>query len=140
MPSDQIEVYYHKSNFFRVVHSDGCYGGINPRGMINCGFYSERGAIPLRTTIQLTDGQPSSETVVESKQGLVRELEVDVTMDLNAAASFYNWLRVQMEVLRQQLKFQTSNGKRSLRLRNDTSSFERNSTSLDSTPYSWGHI
>jgi hypothetical protein len=103
MSADQIEVFYHKSNFFRVVHADGCVGGINPRGMINCGFYSERSAIPLRTSFSIINGKPSQEAIIESKPGLVRELEVDVTMDINAAASFHKWLGLQLEQLRVKL-------------------------------------
>jgi len=98
---DHIEAHFHKSNFFRVVHADGCFGGVTPRGSIHCGFYSERAAIPLRTSIALVNGQPGPETVVESKEGLVREIEVDVVMDINTAISFHIWMRDKLEHLRQ---------------------------------------
>jgi hypothetical protein len=102
LDSERVEVYYHKSNFFRVVHADGCYGGVTPRGGLHFGFYSERGAIPLRTALPLAQGKPAGpEEVLESKPGLVRELEVDVVMDFSTAASLYVWLRGHLDTLRQ---------------------------------------
>jgi hypothetical protein len=100
---DSIEVYYQKANFFRVVHADGCYGGVNARGMIHCGFYSERAAFPLRTALPVQDGRPGPEKVIESKSGLVREFEVDVIMDINTGVAFYVWLRDKLDNLRKQL-------------------------------------
>jgi hypothetical protein len=81
----------------------GCIGGISPRALVNISFYSERAAIPLRTSIPIIDGKPGAEIVLESKPGLVRELEVDVTMDLNTALSFHIWLREKLEFLRIQM-------------------------------------
>ena len=100
---DRLEISYQKSAFFRVIHADGCFGGINPRGMVHCAFYSERNAIPRRTAIPIVDGRAGPEEVVESRSGLVRELEVDVLMDLNTSVAFYIWLRDKMEHLRKQL-------------------------------------
>lgn len=99
----KIEVYFHKSNFFRVVHADGCFGGQTPRGGIHMGFYSERSAFPLRTELTVVDNKAVSETPLETKGGLVRELEVDVVMDFNSSISFYVWLKAKMQEQRQTL-------------------------------------
>lgn len=101
-PPERVEVFHHKSNFFRVVHADGCFGGMTPRGGLHMGFYSERSAIPLRTAIPLSEGKPAGpETVLEVRPGLVREIEVDVVMDLSTATSFFTWLRSNLEQMRQ---------------------------------------
>ncbi|WP_146140209.1 hypothetical protein [Alsobacter soli] len=99
-----LEAFFQKSNFFRVVHADGCYGGLTPRGSIHCGFYSERVAIPQRTSIPIIDGQPGPETILEGKEGLVRELDVDVVMDFTTAVSFHIWMRDKLETLRVQMQ------------------------------------
>lgn len=99
-PNGPVDVYFHKSAFFRVVHADGCFGGLTPRGYIHCAFYSERQAIPLRAEIQLQNGLPQSEKVTETKGGLVRELETDVFMDFTTAMSFHVWFRDKLEALR----------------------------------------
>ncbi|MEQ1942261.1 hypothetical protein ABMA32_07540 [Mesorhizobium sp. VNQ89] len=96
----EVEVFYHKSNFFRVVHADGCYGGITPRGAVNIAFYSERKAIPLRTKMKVVEGVTQPETVVESKPGFVRELEVDIFMDFNSSVSFFVWFKEKIDTLR----------------------------------------
>lgn len=101
--STKVDVFFHKSNFFRVIHVDGCHGGINPRGQIHCGVFSERAAIPLRTEFSVKDGQPGPEQVVEGKSGIVRELEADLVMDLNTATAFYIWLGDKIEHLRKGL-------------------------------------
>jgi hypothetical protein len=97
-----LEVHYNKSNFFRVIHMDGCIGGLSPRGFIHCNFYSERYAIPLKSELTLGPDRPVERTT-EQKSGMVRELEIDVIMDINAALSFYVWFGKQLEQLRRQI-------------------------------------
>ncbi|MDX8452821.1 hypothetical protein RFM98_08640 [Mesorhizobium sp. VK9D] len=99
----RIEAYYHKSNFFRVIHADGVFGGVTPRAAIHCGFFSERSAIPLRTAFEVINGQPGQEEIIESKPGIVREMEADVVMDLNSALAFHIWMAEKLEVLRKSL-------------------------------------
>jgi hypothetical protein len=89
---DRIEAHYQKSNFFRVVHADGAFGGPTPRGLVNIAFYSERTALPRRTAIPVVNGVPGPEEILESKSGVLRELEIDVIMDLAVAVSFHAWL------------------------------------------------
>ena len=96
----EVSVNFHmlKSNYFRVVHADGAWGGITPRGLIAYSFYNERGAIPRQTqaTLTSTDGvsfaAAGPEQVVDGRDGVVRELEVEVIMDFAAAQEFHKWL------------------------------------------------
>lgn len=99
LPSS-VELHFQKSNLFRVVHADGCYGGVTPRGHLHMAFYNERHAIPRRSELSIVDGQPGIETVVETKGGFVREVEVDVIMDINAAMAMYVWLGQKIEQMR----------------------------------------
>jgi hypothetical protein len=87
-----LDAHYQKSNFFRVIHADGVFGGPSLRGLINMAFYSERIPYPRQTRIPIVDGVPGAEEMVETKTGLLRELEVNVVMDIAAAASFHAWL------------------------------------------------
>lgn len=88
------EIHYIKGNFFRVVHADGAYGGTTPSANINIAFYSERPAIP-----RVTKG----DEVVETRGGIVRELETNVVMDINTAINLYRWLGGRLEHLRDRL-------------------------------------
>lgn len=99
---NKLRIEYHKSNLFRVVHSDGVYGGTSPRLQLFMAFYSERFPIPRVLTYQTSPtGAPEREVNEEreSKEGVLREVEVAVTMDLNSAKGFAVWLNEQIDAL-----------------------------------------
>lgn len=101
---DHLVSHFQKSNFFRVVLAEGCFGGLSPRGKIHCSFYNERTPIPQMTSLPLKDGLPSgAEEITAIKSGVIREVEVDIVMDLQAAAAYSAWLVDKVEQLRQAL-------------------------------------
>jgi hypothetical protein len=85
---------YFKSRFFRVVHADGAWGGLSPRGDIHISFYNERAAIPDTSKIALskTTGQLVKPEEFEASSEFVREIEVDVIVDLLTAMQLRTWL------------------------------------------------
>lgn len=88
-----IKFNYIKSSQFRVVHADGAYGGITPRGYIHASLYSERRPLPQTTEVPILPGdQLGEEKPLVQKEDMVRELEVGVIMDLAAAKAFHDWL------------------------------------------------
>lgn len=92
---DKIAFDYIKSQFFRVIHADGAIGSITPSGMIHFALYSERPAIPRRQVQQLVEagrlGDPiPSET--ESRESVVREMDVDVILTVDVAMLLRDWL------------------------------------------------
>ena len=102
--SRTVRFNYIKSNFFRVVHVDGAYGGLAGRGYITAAIYNERRAIPSVTESTLSpEGQFSEENILESKTDIVREVEVELIFDLVAAKQFAEWLRQKAEMMEQLL-------------------------------------
>jgi hypothetical protein len=98
-PPESLEFHYVKSNGFRVVHADGVWGGPTPRGYITMSFFSERAPIPARISHELQTPEPNSpdriigpEIARDAKDGLVREVEVEVMVDLAMAKSLLGWL------------------------------------------------
>jgi hypothetical protein len=92
LPSS-ITFHYVKSQHFRVVHSDGILGGMTPRGLIHYVVFSERQAIPQSMTQSVgPDGRLGAVTGSAGKEGIVREMEVDVIMDRQNAKTFHEWL------------------------------------------------
>jgi hypothetical protein len=93
---DEIEVVvgFVKSNFFRVIHADGAWGGISPFGDIHMAFYSERSAIPDvgKLTLSAKTGQFTKPEQYEADSEIVREMEADVVVDLNTAIRIRAWL------------------------------------------------
>lgn len=91
----QIKFNYIKSSFFRVVHADGAWGGLTPQGKIHMAVYNERVPIPQQTVHSLTaEGQLDKEIRENriTKEGIVREIEVDLVMDLTVAKGLAQWL------------------------------------------------
>ena len=89
----KIVFHYKKGKYFRTIFVDGAYGGITPRGYISASIYSERRTIPKTTEAEISEvGVLSPEIVVTSKQDVFRELEANLTFDLNSAVSLHKWL------------------------------------------------
>ena len=101
-----IAFHYIKSNNFRVVHADGVWGGPTPRGYMSMNFYSERTPIPRRVTLSLTPegdlGKLGDEVDRDSREGFVREVEVEVILDLELARSLAQWLDDKIKALQDQ--------------------------------------
>jgi hypothetical protein len=95
-----VKFHYIKGNFFRVIHADGAVGGITPGRGVFLSLFSERGAIPKMIELAINaDGSLGGEIDREGKEGLVREVEVGVMLDLKAAKDIAQWLLKQVEIL-----------------------------------------
>jgi hypothetical protein len=104
---DKIKFDYIKSNFFRVVHADGVWGGITPRQGIVMGFWSERPPIPEQMVFHVKPEGSLGEEIKEERKGreaIVREVEVNVMMELGSAKAFLAWLQAKVELLENQLQ------------------------------------
>ncbi len=100
--SDKLRIEYQKSHSFRVIHADGAYGGTSPRLQLFIAFYSERFPIPKVLTYEASDGGAPRQEIVaerESKEGVIREVEVGIMLDINAAKGFATWLNQQVAEL-----------------------------------------
>ena len=105
---NQLDFHYIKSNSFRAVHCDGVWGGATPRGYISMCVYSERSALPKKLTHQLLEnGRLGRETGRKSKEGIIREVEVEVILDLAMAQNLTKWLQDHVQQLEDQ---QTGDG------------------------------
>lgn len=98
----KLVFHYIKSNYFRVVYATGVQGGISPKGDIEIAFFNERNPIPERlvhviekpTGLGEEDVNIGAEIPEEkaSKEGIVREVEVQVVMNRATAEAMYIWL------------------------------------------------
>jgi hypothetical protein len=96
-----------KNSNYRQVHVDGAHGGITPSGYINLNFYSQRGAIPRGTKFEVSkDGQIGKmiENIENSKEGIVREFEFGVYMDLNTCESLKEFLELKIKEYKSVIK------------------------------------
>ena len=103
-PKPTIRIHYIKSPTFRTIHLDGAIGGVTPNGHIHMAVYNERPAIPREQVFELSgEGLgPIVDTV--GREGIVREMDVDILMSLREAKSVRNWLTRNIRKLEARMK------------------------------------
>jgi hypothetical protein len=92
----EITIHYEKNPEFRTVYTDGLIGGITPTGMVNLNFYATRNIIPKSVAHEVTsDGKLENPGVnsEESKDGIVREIELGVYMNQDTAMDIYEFFK-----------------------------------------------
>ena len=102
LPSE-VTFHYVKSNYFRVIHASGALGGFTPRGELFFSIFNERAPLPDVTVQAIENGQLGKEIIEQRKvsEGIVRELEIGVVMDLTVAQSLVTWLNERIKVAEQ---------------------------------------
>lgn len=97
-----FDFHFIKSNSFRVVHCDGVWGGTTPRGYITMSVYSERSPLPRKVTHHVTEEGIIGDEIIERREcreGIVREVDVEMILDLDMAKSLVRWLGGHIEFL-----------------------------------------
>ena len=94
---DEITFDFVRSPHFRVVHSNGAWGGITPRRELSVTFYSERGSIPDSVTHALASDGLGSEIRRTGTNNVQRECEVEVLMSMQDAVNLHRWLESRIE-------------------------------------------
>lgn len=84
---------------YRQVHVDGAFGGITPRGLISIQFFAERFPLPKSTTFEINEEKLGEKISEEKKEGIIREYDFGVYMDLQTAKEFMSWLSNTIEAL-----------------------------------------
>lgn len=99
-----VPVHFIKSAHFRVVLMDGAFGGVTPHGRIQTAFYTERSSFPRRGVAHIQADGTSIEEITESDHGFTREIDVAVTMGLQHAKAYHEWLGEKIGELESALK------------------------------------
>lgn len=87
----ELPLHYIKSNFHRVIHADGIYGGGTPTlGNIVMHLFSHRIPWPEKAFNDAFGREIVEKRI--SKPGIENEIEVSVIMDLNTARLMRQWL------------------------------------------------
>ena len=87
----EIGVYYQRSRHYRTIHVDGAQIGITPRGQIQFTLFSDQKPMPEYVLHEITpEGNLGGSREEVVKQGFIREVEVNVIMDVSATTQFVN--------------------------------------------------
>jgi len=116
----QVVFEYIKSQNFRVIHADGAIGSLTAPGYIHMAIYSERPAIPKRMAHRLNDNFTLGEIIPSetvAREGVIREMDVDILMDLKAAQSISLWLAQKVDELKAKHQKLASNVQKPLGLK-----------------------
>lgn len=105
-----VPVHFIKSAHFRVVLMDGAFGGVTPHGRIQTAFYTERSSFPRRGIAHIQADGSSIEEITESDNGFTREIDVAVSMGLQHAKSYHQWLGEKIAELEGALTARLANG------------------------------
>ncbi len=88
----EIVVNYIKTSNYRSYHIDGIYGGVTPNGKIYAELFIQRSVTPKSIKYKVQDGILKEEIERMGKEGIVREIESGVVMDIETARIFKDWL------------------------------------------------
>jgi hypothetical protein len=93
-----LTISYRESPAYRNVHVSGAYGGLTPTGEIFMGVYSQRLHFPESSCVELPGNVGVAiEKDFKVSSGLVRDMEVGLTMDIDTAKAVYEWLKFKLE-------------------------------------------
>ena len=82
-----------RSPSFRVVHSNGVWGGITPHNELSVTFFSEKFALPSRMKHPINADTTIGEPILEEGEILYqREAEFEILINKKQAVLLYEWL------------------------------------------------
>ena len=88
-----VEVNYLKTGSYRTYHVDGVFGGPTAHGKIYVELFLERSVTPQVIQYEVTaEGGLGGEIRRTGKQGIIREVEAGLIMDITVAKAFRDWL------------------------------------------------
>jgi len=96
MSEQKIDTHFIKNNDFRTILTTSVYGGITINGLINANFCVDRTVIPLKT-VSTIEGVTLAEKQRESKEGIIKEVQIGVLMDITMAKQTIDWLQKQIK-------------------------------------------
>ena len=89
-PKETYKVAFYTAPSFRAIQADGSWGRISPSGFIHLTFFNDCGTMPAFTIHDIgPDGTMSPDMKLKfgTDADIVRQLEVDVVLSLEAAKS-----------------------------------------------------
>jgi hypothetical protein len=92
-PPKTVDVNYIKTAGYRSYYVDGIFGGVTPTLMIYMELFLQRQVTPQIIEHEVgPEGRLGKELKRVGKQGIVREIEAGIVMNLETAKILRNWL------------------------------------------------
>jgi hypothetical protein len=103
----KLRYHFLKSNSFRSIHADGVFGGITPRLSISATFFNERNPLPDQLVHSINDDGTIGDEIRDERivrDGIVRELEANIIMDIEFAKALVQWLQSKIDVIEKRIE------------------------------------
>jgi hypothetical protein len=108
--TSRITIHNKINQGFRQIHIDGALGGITPKGLINLNFFAERFPIPKSTDFEIDKETKTLKRIEDSndtKEGIIREYEFGVYMNIETAKNILSWLQIKVDEYNNLIKEQS---------------------------------
>lgn len=94
-----VETHYIKNHDFKTVEGSGIFGGLTNNGQININFFTDRAPIPKKIVLEVdpSSGKIIREVERESKEGIIREVQFGVLLNIESAKNIVEWLNQKIE-------------------------------------------
>ena len=89
---NQIRLNYVKTSNYRTYHVDGIYGGLTPQGKLYIEPFVERQVTPQSVIHEIENFKFGKSLDSEGKEGIIREIECGLILDINIAVVMRGWL------------------------------------------------
>ncbi len=98
-----VKVHYLKTSSYRTYYVDGVFGGLTPNGKIYMELFLQRLVTPQTIEYKVEEAGLGKEIGRIGKEGLIREIEAGLIMDIESAKVFRNWIDDKVKQIEQQL-------------------------------------
>ncbi len=90
----KVETHYIKNHDFKTIEGSGIFGGLTNNGKINVNFFTDRAPIPKKIILEIDPltGKIIQEIERDSKEGIIREVQFGVLLNIDTAKNIVEWL------------------------------------------------
>lgn len=97
----KIKFIYNRPDDYKIVYTNGVFGGVTPRGDICCNFFFEHPLIPEAQVYEVEQGKIGKELIKATNTSVVnRDLKVGVVLKVEDAESIAKWILDRVKLLR----------------------------------------
>lgn len=92
---ESIDIHYVKAPQYRTIQVDGVYGGPVPNGTVSIAIYNERRPLPRTVSVPVLENgtlNESASSLVDGKEGVVRHVEAQLSVNAKTAVKIAKWL------------------------------------------------
>lgn len=98
-----VKVNYLKTSSYRTYYIDGIFGGLTPNGKIYMELFIQRLVTPQLIEYEVKEDGLGKEIERIGKEGIIREIEAGLIMDIEAAKVLRNWIDGKIKKFEEQL-------------------------------------